>query len=77
MGEAVVVMVLVVAYVAAMPWLGFSFSTALFVVGLSLRLGAHWLTATLTALVLVLVVRLLFVVLFKVQLPMGQLGLPF
>jgi len=77
MGETMVVLVLVVVYVAALPWLGFSLSTALFVVGLALRLGAHWATATATAVVLVVAVRLLFVVLFKVQLPIGQLGLPF
>ena len=77
LGDAAVVLVLVVVYVAVMPWLGFSLSTALFVVGLLLRLGARWITATTAAVVLVLTVRLLFVGLFRVQLPVGELGLPF
>jgi putative tricarboxylic transport membrane protein len=77
LGDAAVVLVLVVGYVAALPWLGFSLSTSLLVVALLLRLGARWMTAAVAAVVLVLAVRLLFVGLFKVQLPVGQLGLPF
>jgi hypothetical protein len=77
LGDAAVVLLLVVVYVATMPWLGFSLGTALFVVGLLLRLGARWITATTAAVVLVLTVRLLFVGLFRVQLPVGELGLPF
>ena len=77
LGDATVVLVLVVGYVAVLPWLGFSLSTSLLVVALLLRLGARWMTAAAAAVVLVLAVRLLFVGLFKVQLPVGQLGLPF
>lgn len=75
--DALIVLVAVGVYVAALGWLGFSLSTVLLVMGLMLRLGARWLTAALTAVGLVVVVQLLFVQLFRVQLPVGTLGLPF
>jgi hypothetical protein len=41
------------------------------------RLGTRWWSAALTATMLILAVKLLFLYLFKVQLPAGTLGLPF
>jgi tripartite-type tricarboxylate transporter receptor subunit TctC len=65
------------AYVLALPWVGFALSTLLFAV-LTLRwLGSRWPLAAVVSLAIVAVVQTLFVGVFKVQLPGGQLGLPF
>jgi hypothetical protein len=66
-----------VVYVIAMGWIGFSASTFLMAVGLMIWLGNRWWVAVVVAVLMVAVVRLLFVVLFRVQLPVGELGLPF
>lgn len=78
-------------YLPAISWIGFGLSTAALGTGLISWLdirqrgkeaspGGWWLrlpTAAGTSLLLVIAVRLLFVMLFKVQLPTGALGLPF
>lgn len=62
-------------YLAAMPWLGFAAGTWLFSVGMMVRLGARWPWAIAVSTGLVLIIHLLFVMLFKVQLPAGVLGI--
>jgi hypothetical protein len=63
-------------YIPAIPWLGFSLSTGLFAAGMMARLGTRWRWAVPVAIVLVAIIHLLFVNLFRVQLPPGRLGLP-
>jgi hypothetical protein len=75
--DAALVMIAVAAHIPAMSWLGFSLSTLLFSVFMVTRLGGRWLTALIGGLSLVIVAQGLFVWLFRVQLPMGKLGLPF
>jgi hypothetical protein len=62
-------------YLIAMPWAGFPTATWIFSLVLMLRLGAGKLMATTASAGLVLAIYLLFVLLFKVQLPPGVLGL--
>ena len=76
-GRWLVMLAVLVVYVLAMGWIGFSASTLLMAVGLMIWLGNRWWVAVFVAVVMVAVVRLLFVVLFRVQLPAGELGLPF
>lgn len=66
-----------VLYVVAIGWIGFSVSTWLMASGMMIALGNRWWVAAAVALLMVVVIRLLFVVLFRVQLPGGELGLPF
>lgn len=77
MGDTVFLLVAVVLYVAVLPWIGFHLSTAAFVLALMRRLQAGWWTAGATAAGLVVLIHVLFVALFRVQLPSGRLGLPF
>jgi tripartite-type tricarboxylate transporter receptor subunit TctC len=56
-------------YVAAMPWIGFAPSTAVFTFVAMWRLGTRWWLAAIGSAVIVLTIHLLFVLLFKVQLP--------
>lgn len=65
-----------ILYVPAIAWLGFAASTALLVLGLMKGMGATWRWAVGTAIALVVVIHLLFVSLFRVQLPTGLLGFP-
>lgn len=62
-------------YLVAIPWVGFPLATLLFSAGMMLQLGAHWRLAAPFSLGLVAVIYLLFTVLFRVQLPVGVLGL--
>jgi hypothetical protein len=64
-------------YLPAIEWLGFFLSTILFSGGLLRWLRMSWRGTVATVLVLVLTVQLLFVQLFKVQLPAGPIGWPF
>jgi hypothetical protein len=75
--DAVILLVATVVYIPLIAWAGFALSTTLFVIAIMIRLRARWLTAIATALGLVIVVHVLFVTLFRVQLPTGRLGLPF
>lgn len=72
-----VLLAVLVVYVVAMDWIGFSASTLLMAVGLMVWLGNRWWASIVIAVLMVVLVRMLFVVLFRVQLPAGQLGLPF
>jgi tripartite-type tricarboxylate transporter receptor subunit TctC len=64
-------------YLLLLPRAGFSLSTLLFAGSLMCWFGSRWWTALFAAAVLTAVVRVVFVVLFKVPLPEGDLGLPF
>ena len=75
--DVVVLVGAVALYIPAMVWLGFSLGTLLFTSVVLRRLGARWPVILGTAIGLVLLVQLLFVQLFRVQLPIGSLGLPF
>ena len=65
-----------VGYVALISPLGFTLSTLLFGTAVMTWLGNRWWVALLTAVAMVIVVRVLFAVMFKVQLPTGEIGLP-
>ena len=67
--DAVFLLVALVIYVVAMPWIGFSASTFVFAAAVMWRLGTKWWLAAAGSVVLVVAIHLLFVVLFKVQLP--------
>jgi acyl-CoA reductase-like NAD-dependent aldehyde dehydrogenase len=62
-------------YLFAMPWVGFPAATFVFSLALMLRLGSTKVMAATASASLVLAIYLLFVLLFKVQLPPGVLGL--
>ena len=64
-------------YVGLIGVLGFALSTFLFAVSMMIRLGVRLRISLLSSLGLLLGIHLLFVRLFKVQLPAGMLGLPF
>ncbi|MBT5706655.1 tripartite tricarboxylate transporter TctB family protein [bacterium] len=64
-------------YVGLIGVLGFVLSTFLFAVSMMIRLGVRLRISLLSSLGLLLGIHLLFVRLFKVQLPAGMLGLPF
>lgn len=64
-------------YIPAISVIGFSLATISFSFLIMMRLGAGTRMALLLSGVMVLVIHLLFVRLFKVQLPPGLLGLPF
>ncbi len=61
------------AYLVLMPWLGFSLSTLLFSTLLMWRLGVRPYWAALLSIALIVAIRMLFVWVFKVQLPEGVL----
>ncbi len=63
-----------IAYVAAVAWLGFAISTLLFFATTTWVLGARWWSALLAAVVVIAVVWSLFSFAFEVQLPRGILG---
>jgi tripartite-type tricarboxylate transporter receptor subunit TctC len=66
-----------IAYVTAIPWLGFGASTLIFVTLLVRKFEASWYAAAAAAIVIAFIVWILFVVSFHVQLPAGRFGLPF
>ncbi len=66
--------VLLPIYAFAIGLLGFTPATLGFALGAVRMLGGNWRTAAITAVALVLVANVLFVWLFRVQLPTGILG---
>jgi hypothetical protein len=66
---AVFLLAALLIYITAMPWIGFAGSTTMFAFVAMWRLGTKWWLAALSAVVIVAAIHLLFVVLFKVQLP--------
>jgi hypothetical protein len=66
-----------VFYLLAMPWLGFSVASSVFIFLMIWLQGSRWFFAMPVALGLVTGVQILFGYLFHVQLPSGVLSLPF
>ena len=64
-------------YVGCIGVVGFGLSTFVFGVGMMRLLGVRWPVTIGTTLGLLVIIHLLFVGMFKVQLPTGTLGLPF
>jgi hypothetical protein len=75
--NVLIVIAAMAIYIPAISWLGFSLSSWIIASALMIRLGTRWWTAALTAAMLIVAIKLLFLYLFKVQLPAGTLGLPF
>jgi tripartite-type tricarboxylate transporter receptor subunit TctC len=67
--DAVFLLIALILYLAAMRWIGFVASTAIFATVVMWRLGTKWWIAAISSAVIVGAIHLLFVVLFKVQLP--------
>jgi len=67
--DGIFLLAALIVYLAAMPWVGFIASTALFAVAVMWRLGTRWWIAALSSAAIVTAIHLLFTVLFKVQLP--------
>ena len=67
--DALFLLAALVLYALVMPWVGFAASTLVFTFAVMWRLGTHWLLAVAGSVVLVITIHLLFVILFKVQLP--------
>jgi putative tricarboxylic transport membrane protein len=65
------------AYLLAMPWIGFSLASITFVCLMIWQQGSRLGVALPLAIGLVIGIQILFVKLFHVQLPAGILGLPF
>ena len=65
------------AYLFAMPWIGFSLASSVFVFSMIWLQGSRWLVALAMAIGLVISVQTLFGQLFHVQLPAGVFGMPF
>lgn len=66
-----------IIYVFLLEWLGFLLATFIFSLILMIRLKTGWIRGTFFSAVAVIVIMLLFVKLFKVQLPEGSLGIIF
>ena len=65
-----------IAYLLAMPWIGFSVASSAFVFSMIWLQGSRWFVALPLAIGLVVSIQILFGQLFHVQLPAGVLGLP-
>ena len=63
-------------YVLLVPWLGFALSTVVMAPAMMILLGNSWKQSLLVSIILIIVIYALFVVLFKVPLPGGVLGMP-
>ena len=66
-----------ILYFAAMPWVGFFISTLCFSIAMMRLLGTGWILSAVASIAMLMTVHLLFVQLFKVQLPGGVLMFPF
>jgi len=60
-----------------LEWLGFFLAIFIFSLILMIRLKTGWIRGTIFSTIAVIVIMLLFVKLFKVQLPEGSLGIIF
>ncbi|MDD3515306.1 hypothetical protein SDC9_43281 [bioreactor metagenome] len=72
---AIVILSLAV-YVQLMQWMGYALSTVLFSMFLLLRLRVGVLKALTVTMITVVFILLVFGRLFQIQLPLGELGLP-
>ena len=78
MGKYVLMLLAAFAlYVLLLPWLGFALSTAIMATTMMMLLGNSWKAAVTLTVSLIIIIYFLFVVLFKVPLPGGVLGMPF
>ena len=68
-GRLLTALALILAYVAAVPFVGFSISSAAFATLFAIRLGMRWHFALIAAVVVTVAIKLLFTGLFRVQLP--------
>ena len=68
-GRLLTALGLIFAYVAVMPFVGFSISSAAFATLFAFRLGMRWHFALIAAASVTLAIKLLFTGLFRVQLP--------
>jgi len=64
------------AYAALMQWLGYVLSTLVFSILLMVRMKAGWLKSSIVSACVVLFIFIIFSKVFKIQLPIGSLGLP-
>jgi hypothetical protein len=72
--EAVMLGVALCCYYLLVPWTGFYAPTFIFGWLMCWRMGARWWVAGLAAALLIAIIRVLFVGLFRVQLPQGAYG---
>lgn len=72
-----ILLLAIVLYIPAISVLGYGLSTLLFAAAMMIRLRIKWWLAMGVSVGAVVLIQLLFVSLFKVQLPAGMLGLPF
>lgn len=75
--DAGILLAALIIYIAALPWVGFTLSTLAFTLSMMWRLQVRWVLNVVVSLCLVGAVHVLFVMVFRVQLPPGVLGLPF
>ena len=66
-----------IIYISFLKWLGFILATFIFSLVLMVRLKTGWIRGLIFSTVAVIVIMLLFVKLFRVQLPEGSLGFIF
>jgi len=66
-----------IIYIGVLPWIGFTLSTLGFAISMMWRLKTGWILNLAVSVGLVVAVHVLFVMVFRVQLPAGELGLPF
>lgn len=75
--NVLIIILSLILYVSFLKWLGFTLATFIFSLLLMIRLKTGWIRGTIFSTVVVIVIILLFVKLFKVQLPEGSLGIIF
>lgn len=75
--NVLIVILSLILYVSFLKWLGFTLATFIFSLILMVRLKTGWIRGTIFSTVAVIVIILLFVKLFRVQLPEGSLGIIF
>lgn len=75
--NVLIIILSLILYVSFLKWLGFILATFIFSLILMIRLKTGWIRGTIFSTVAVIVIMLLFVKLFRVQLPEGSLGIIF
>lgn len=72
----VLVVISLIVYSIVMQWLGYALSTLIFSIPLMIRLKAGKVKAVFFSIFITIFIVLVFGQVFKIQLPMGTLGLP-
>ncbi len=75
--NVLIIILSLITYISFLKWLGFILATFMFSLFLMIRLKTGWIRGTIFSTIAVIVIMLLFVKLFKVQLPEGSLGIVF